>query len=61
MALLKPQTVRVQDVDGDAEPEVAAVIDLEEFQDARRDPAWRDFREEALAYRQRLIADGRSS
>jgi hypothetical protein len=58
---MKPQLVRVQDIDGNAEPEVAAEIELGEFQRARQDPAWQSFRDEALAYQQHLREEDRSS
>jgi len=41
--------------------EVAAVIDVDELQEARQDPQWVAFHEDARAYRERLREEGRSS
>jgi hypothetical protein len=41
--------------------DVAAVIDADELQDARDDPKWQAFYQEAVSYRAGLLRAGRSS
>ncbi len=52
-----PRKVRVQD--GDDDQAVAAVIDVDEFQEARNDPEWLAFQQEAREYRISCAAGGR--
>jgi hypothetical protein len=56
--------VRVEPHDGNAPEgtaEVAAVIDYDEYEEARREPKWRAFYDAAVAYRKQLIDNGHSS
>lgn len=56
-----PRQIRVQESDGPPEMEVAAVIDVDELQEARKDPEWVAFHADARAYREHLRQEGRSS
>jgi hypothetical protein len=58
----KPRDVVVSGTGDDADRrELAAVIPVGEFQEARQEPEWLAFRKAALAERQKLRAQGRSS
>lgn len=62
MAIRERGPIQVADDNGHpAAGEVVAEIDLDEFQDARRDPKWLSFRDGALARREQLKRDGRSA
>ncbi len=61
MALKDHRQLRV--VDNEEQPlagDVVAEIDLDELQEARQDPAWLGFREQALASRAELQRNGQS-
>jgi hypothetical protein len=45
--------------DASGSTEAAVVIDIDEFEDALRDPKWQAFLSEAVAYRQKLRDEGR--
>jgi hypothetical protein len=60
-AITKPRRVVVGEADHRDGHEVAAIIPVDELQEARRESKWIAFRERALTERRELREQGRSS